>query len=163
MGTVAGTLTRSYHGLLIAALEPPVARRLLVPSVQLEVQYRGTAYALATNRWASGGRAPEGWRFIESFAVVDGVPQPRWWEASRGATCYTSFDLRVGKSTGLRTTRFCRDTPKAPPQAAKRPAVGSICGRLVSWSATASMSKNRAPGIWASANRARASTDSVGR
>ncbi len=74
MGTVAGTLTRSYHGLLIAALEPPVARRLLVPSVQLEVQYRGTAYALATNRWASGGRAPEGWRFIESFAVVDGVP-----------------------------------------------------------------------------------------
>jgi len=27
MGTVAGTLTRRYHGLLIAALEPPVARR----------------------------------------------------------------------------------------------------------------------------------------
>jgi glycogen debranching enzyme len=74
MGTVAGTLTRSYHGLLIAALEPPVARRLLVPGVQLEVQYRGTSYALATNRWVSGGRVPEGWRFIESFAVVDGVP-----------------------------------------------------------------------------------------
>ena len=31
MGTVAGTLTRSYHGLLVAALDPPVARRLLVP------------------------------------------------------------------------------------------------------------------------------------
>jgi len=74
MGTVAGTLTRSYHGLLIAALEPPVARRLLVPTVQLEVQYRGTAYALATNRWSAGGRVPEGWRFLESFAVVDGVP-----------------------------------------------------------------------------------------
>ena len=42
-------------------------------------------------------------------AVVDGAPQPRWWEASRGATCYTSFDLRVGKSTGLRTTQFCRE------------------------------------------------------
>ena len=74
MGTVAGTLTRSYHGLLIAALEPPVARRLLVPSVQLEVAYRGASYALATNRWASGGRVPEGWRLIESFVVADGVP-----------------------------------------------------------------------------------------
>jgi Glycogen debranching enzyme N terminal len=52
MGTVAGTLTRSYHGLLIAALDPPVARRLLVPSIQLEVQYRGASYALATNRCA---------------------------------------------------------------------------------------------------------------
>ncbi len=74
MGTVAGTLTRSYHGLLIAALDPPVARRLLVPSIQLEVQYRGTSYALATNRWVSGGRAPEGWRLISAFAVSDGVP-----------------------------------------------------------------------------------------
>lgn len=74
MGTVAGTLTRSYHGLLVAALDPPVARRLLVPTVALEVQYRGTTYPLSTNRWASGGRVPEGWRYIESFAVVDGVP-----------------------------------------------------------------------------------------
>ncbi len=74
MGTVAGTLTRSYHGLLIAALEPPCARRLLVPSVQLDVQYRGATYQLATNRWASGGRVPEGWRLVESFAVADGVP-----------------------------------------------------------------------------------------
>jgi glycogen debranching enzyme len=74
MGTVAGTLTRRYHGLLIAALEPPVGRRLLVPSAQLEVRYRDTTYALATNRWASGARVPEGWRLIESFALIDGVP-----------------------------------------------------------------------------------------
>jgi glycogen debranching enzyme len=74
MGTVAGTLTRRYHGLLIAALEPPVARRLVVPAIQLEVLYRGIVYALATNRWASGVRAPEGWRFIASFELADGVP-----------------------------------------------------------------------------------------
>jgi predicted glycogen debranching enzyme len=74
MGTVAGTLTRRYHGLLIAALEPPVSRRLVVPSVQFEVGYRGVDYALATNRWASGVRAPEGWQLIDEFAVTDGVP-----------------------------------------------------------------------------------------
>jgi glycogen debranching enzyme len=75
MGTVAGTLTRRYHGLLIAALEPPVGRRLVVASAQLEVEYRGVTYSLATNHWASGARVPEGWRFIESFAVIDGVPE----------------------------------------------------------------------------------------
>jgi glycogen debranching enzyme len=74
MGTVAGTLTRRYHGLLIAALEPPVARRLIVPSLQLEVRYRGAEYRLATNRWASGIRVPEGRRLIASFALIDGVP-----------------------------------------------------------------------------------------
>ncbi len=74
MGTVAGTLTRRYHGLLVAALEPPVGRRMLIPAVQLEVVYRGNAYALATNRWVSGARAPEGWRYIASFAAIDGVP-----------------------------------------------------------------------------------------
>jgi glycogen debranching enzyme len=74
MGTVAGTLTRRYHGLLIAALDPPVARRLVVPSLQLDVRYRGADYHLATNRWASGIRVPEGRRLIESFALIDGVP-----------------------------------------------------------------------------------------
>jgi glycogen debranching enzyme len=74
MGTVAGTLTRRYHGLLIAALDPPVSRRLVIPSIQFEVRYAGTEYALATNRWSSGVHDPHGWRFIESFAVLDGVP-----------------------------------------------------------------------------------------
>ena len=74
MGTVAGTLSRRYHGLLIAALDAPVSRRLVVPSIQFEVRYRGVVYPLATNRWASGAHDPEGWRFIESFALLDGVP-----------------------------------------------------------------------------------------
>lgn len=33
-GTIAGTLTRRYHGLLIAALKPPLQRTLLVTQVQ---------------------------------------------------------------------------------------------------------------------------------
>lgn len=74
MGTVAGSLTRAYHGLLIAALDPPVARRLLVASIQISVEYEGKVYALATNDWGSGLRDPEGWRLLDGFAVVDGVP-----------------------------------------------------------------------------------------
>jgi glycogen debranching enzyme len=74
MGTVAGTLTRRYHGLLVAALAPPVERRMLVPTVQVIAEIGGVTYALGSNRWASGLHAPEGWRYLAGFAVRDGVP-----------------------------------------------------------------------------------------
>jgi predicted glycogen debranching enzyme len=74
MGTVAGTLTRRYHGLLIAAIDPPVARRLVVARLDLDAGYDGRTYALATNRWRSGATAPEGWRLAEAFALEDGLP-----------------------------------------------------------------------------------------
>jgi glycogen debranching enzyme len=74
MGTIAGTLTRRYHGLLIAAVDPPVARRLCVARLDLDVTYDGIAYALSTNRWASGALAPQGYRFVEAFTLEDGLP-----------------------------------------------------------------------------------------
>ena len=74
MGTVAGTLTRRYHGLLIAAVDPPVTRRLVVARLDLDVEYDGRTYELSTNRWRSGALAPQGWRFIEAFALEDGLP-----------------------------------------------------------------------------------------
>ncbi|MDB5094588.1 MAG: malQ1 [Candidatus Eremiobacteraeota bacterium] len=74
MGTVAGTLTRRYHGLLIAAVDPPVVRRLCVARLDLDVMYDGATYALSTNRWASGALAPQGYRFVEAFVLTDGLP-----------------------------------------------------------------------------------------
>ena len=74
MGTVAGTLTRRYHGLLIAATDPPVTRRLVVARLDLDVDYDGRTYELSTNRWRSGAIAPQGWRLVEAFAVEDGLP-----------------------------------------------------------------------------------------
>ncbi|MEA2787088.1 MAG: hypothetical protein QOF71_3192, partial [Candidatus Eremiobacteraeota bacterium] len=78
MGTVAGTLTRRYHGLLIAAMDPPVTRRLVVARLDFDVEYDGRTYELSTNRWRSGAIAPQGWRFIESFALEDGLPAWRY-------------------------------------------------------------------------------------
>ncbi|HTD32423.1 MAG TPA: amylo-alpha-1,6-glucosidase [Candidatus Elarobacter sp.] len=74
MGTVAGTLTRRYHGLLIAAADPPVTRRLVVARLDLDAEYDGRTYALASNRWRSGAVAPDGWRLAEAFAQDDGLP-----------------------------------------------------------------------------------------
>ena len=51
-GTVAGTLTRRYHGLLVAALPAPWNRTLLVSKIDEVVEYDGHRYLLGANRWA---------------------------------------------------------------------------------------------------------------
>src|SRR5256885_8082519 len=59
-GTVAGSLTRRYHGLLVAALEPPLGRTLLVAKIEDRVEYGGSPHAPAGNPWAGGTSAPSG-------------------------------------------------------------------------------------------------------
>lgn len=48
--TLAGSLTRSYHGLLIAALRPPLDRTLLLSKLNDAVAYLGKMYHLSTDR-----------------------------------------------------------------------------------------------------------------
>ncbi len=94
MGTVAGTLTRRYHGLLIAALDPPVTRRLVVARLELDVVYDDAHYALSTNRWRGGAIAPEGWKLAEAFALDDGLPA--WTYALGDALLEVSFAMPHG-------------------------------------------------------------------
>jgi len=60
--------------LLVAALAPPVRRCLVVARAEIDVICGGRTFALATNRWAGGAVAPEGYRRCESFEVRDGLP-----------------------------------------------------------------------------------------
>ena len=89
-GTIATGMTRRYHGLLLAALRPPLGRNQLVAALDETVRYGGAAYALATHRWASGAIDPQGFLHLESFrlegatpvwtyAVADAVLQKRVW------------------------------------------------------------------------------------
>ncbi len=73
-GTVAGALTRRYHGLLIAALQPPVGRRLLVVKLDETARVAGEDHALYTNIWQAGVEQPAGCRFLRRFDLLDGVP-----------------------------------------------------------------------------------------
>lgn len=105
-GSVAGMLTRRYHGLLIAALAPPVERRLVVAKCELAVTYDGATYALATNRWHGGEVAPQGYRLIEAFALVDGVPT--WTFACGDALLEQTIAMpqdRDATALGLRVVR----------------------------------------------------------
>src|SRR6516225_2824436 len=73
-GTVSGNLTRRYHGLLLAALKPPVGRTQLVAKLEETANYDGFDWALATNRWASGVIEPKGYFNIESFRLEGITP-----------------------------------------------------------------------------------------
>src|SRR5712672_4401998 len=66
-GTVAGSQTRRYHGLLVAALQPPVGRTQLVSAIDEIVHYDGADFPLATHRWASGAIDPHGHLLLEDF------------------------------------------------------------------------------------------------
>ncbi len=73
-GTVAGSLTRRYHGLLIAALTPPLGRTLLVSKLDETATHDRRSYRLATNRWGGGSVDPKGHRLIERFRLDGAMP-----------------------------------------------------------------------------------------
>lgn len=77
-GTVAGILTRHYHGLLVAALEPPVGRMLMLTKLDDSAIYRNQIYTLCTNRWADGIVNPEGHHYIEQFYLDGKIPTWRY-------------------------------------------------------------------------------------
>ena len=106
LGTVAGTLTRRYHGLLIAATDPPATRRLLVARLDLDVDYDGRTYELSTNRWRSGAIAPQGWRLIEAFALEDGLPA--WTYALGDALLEVTLAMPLGADATAVVLRVVR-------------------------------------------------------
>ncbi len=97
-GTVAGLSTRRYHGLLVAALKPPVGRTLLVTKLDETFEYAGAARELYANRWADGALGPHGYRLIERFHL-DGTT-PVWTFACADA----QLDKRVWMEPGANTT-----------------------------------------------------------
>ncbi len=73
-GTIAGGMSRRYHGLLMATLHPPVGRTQLVAWVDEIVRHGGAELALATHRWASGAVEPKGFQHIEEFRLEGRTP-----------------------------------------------------------------------------------------
>ena len=77
-GTICDTNTRRYHGLLIAALNPPVERTLLVASLDVMVKYRNKLYPLFTHEYLDGTVDPQGYLQLESFHLEQGLPVWRY-------------------------------------------------------------------------------------
>ena len=97
-GTIAGENTRRYHGLLIAALRPPVGRMQLVAGIDELVRYGGAEFALATHRWVSGAVEPKGFQYIQEFRLEGNTPV---WRYTQGDA---RLEKRVWMQQGANTT-----------------------------------------------------------
>ncbi|MGB3495430.1 MAG: amylo-alpha-1,6-glucosidase [Elainellaceae cyanobacterium] len=111
-GTVAGILTRHYHGILVAALEPPVGRMLMLTKLDDSVIYRNQIYSLCSNRWADGIVNPEGHHYIEQFYLDGKIPTWRYafsdailkkqiWMQQGENTTYVRYTLERGSFSVL--------------------------------------------------------------
>jgi predicted glycogen debranching enzyme len=108
-GPVSGGMTRRYHGLLIAALQPPLGRTHLVAGIDETARYAGATYALATHRWASATVDPQGFLYLESFrlegatpvwtyALADALLEKRIWMVQGENTTFVHYTLSRASS-----------------------------------------------------------------
>ncbi|MBE9163108.1 amylo-alpha-1,6-glucosidase [Tychonema sp. LEGE 06208] len=112
-GTIANLLTRRYHGLLVAALKPPLARTLMLAKLDETAVYADRPYPLYTNRWADSAIEPHGYNLIESFyleettpvwrfALGDAILSKRIWMQQGANTTYIQYYLhRASKPVSL--------------------------------------------------------------
>jgi glycogen debranching enzyme len=122
-GTLAGIATRRYHGLLVAALTPPVGRTVLVGALDEQATYDGRRYPLSAHEFGDGTINPHGYRYLHSFALEGMLPvwvyalgdallERRVWMAHGANTTYVAYRvLRGTRAVDLQVTPLitCRD------------------------------------------------------
>ena len=66
--TIVGLNTRRYHGLLVAALKPPVERFVLLSKLEETLMIDGEPFELSANRYP-GVIHPQGFRYLTQFRL----------------------------------------------------------------------------------------------
>ncbi len=97
-GTLAGVMTRSYHGLLIAALEPPVARTVLVGGLVEWATAGGHRSPLSAAEFGGGAVDPAGFSNLQEFRLEGTLPV---WTYALGDAL---LERRVWMECGANTT-----------------------------------------------------------
>ena len=105
-GTVSRLLTRCYHGLLLAALNPPLGLTLLLTKLDATAVYDNTSYPLCTNRWANNVISPDGYKqekfYLEGttpvwiYACADALIEKRIWMQQGENTTYIQYKMLQG-------------------------------------------------------------------
>ena len=105
-GTVSGALTRRSHGLLIAALDAPPRRTLLLAKLAERLLRDDESIDLGTDLWASGAMDPRRHLHLLSFHLEDTIPVWTWVVAG------VRLEKRVWMERGENTT--CVEYALAP-------------------------------------------------
>ncbi len=116
-GTVAGALTRRYHGMLTAAAKPPLGRITMLSKFEETLWIGPDVFELSANRYP-GKVHPQGYEFLKEFQLD---PFPKW--------IYEVNGLRLVKSIfmvhGINSTvcRWQMETPEDDVRLELRPLV----------------------------------------
>ena len=100
-GTLATANTRRYHGLLVAALNPPVGRAVLLSKLEETLRVTDASgkiqdYALSANLYP-GATYPQGYQWLRAW---NALPAPTWqWSPSNGVTLEKKVWMAQGKNT----------------------------------------------------------------
>lgn len=107
-GTVGGLLQRRWHGLLVAATDPPAGRTLLVPKIELFVTQDGREWPLTANEWSGGGIEAPGLGHLARFHMAGSVVVRHW---RIGATV---LEERIAMARGRNATAVLLTLRHAP-------------------------------------------------
>jgi predicted glycogen debranching enzyme len=119
-GTVPNMLTRGYHGLLVAALSPPLGRTVMLVKADATIAYRGWSYDLFANRWSGGAVDPVGHTLIERFwldgtmpvwrfACGDALVEQRIWMEPGADTTYVRYTMAAAREPATFTVKAIVD------------------------------------------------------
>jgi len=116
-GTVSEARTRTYHGWLIAARQPPGERTLLLSHLEAILHVGNHATKLGTNFWTDGAIAPTGFHSLQSFTID---PIPTWvWQKHDWRLKRSLLMPHIAMDTGIvdfSLAEQSRDSPQALPQ-----------------------------------------------
>lgn len=93
--TILGLNTRKYHGLLVAALDPPRNRTVCLEKIDEDILSSGSIYRLGTGEFQNG-LFPQGYQFLKTFSI----------------SAFPSFTYQV-KNITLKKTVFLPDKKNA--------------------------------------------------
>jgi len=96
-GTVAGILTRRWHGLLIAATDPPAGRTMMLAKLDPRVTYRGQSYDLGNNQFKGGYLRTPGLPSLMRFHLEQLIPTWTW--CLRDAIIEQRIFMKQGENT----------------------------------------------------------------
>lgn len=116
-GNIAGTLTRRYHGLLVAPVNPPLGRHLVFAKGDATLINGDERIPLFSNRWGDGSISPEGYLHIESFHLEGSMPvwryaigdikiEQRIWMEHGANTTYLAYRLLSAGTANKQTLKL---------------------------------------------------------
>ncbi len=117
-GTISGAHTRRYHGLLIAAVRPPLGRVVTLSKFEETLIVDGKNYELSSNQFP-GTIHPDGYKYLTSFRLD---PFPIWTFNIDGYEIEKRVFMVYGENTTV--TRWAVTSPGRNATLELRPLLG---------------------------------------